>query len=101
MSYGAPTHRLEEYMRMSARVLEVEGQFLYIPGCMIISFDDSGTHVCTFRSISFPISAVPEFRVMFQEQTSSRDIYADSENYIDHRSQDRPNSSRRTSRQTS
>ena len=44
MQYGAPTHRLEEYMKMSARVLEIEGQFLYIPGCMIISFDDPTTH---------------------------------------------------------
>ncbi|KAI9767774.1 MAG: hypothetical protein M1840_005455 [Geoglossum simile] len=44
MSYGAPTHRLEEYMKMTARVLEINGQFLYIPRCMIISFDDSATH---------------------------------------------------------
>ena len=51
MTYGAPTHRLEEYMRMSARVLEVEGQFLYIPGCMIISFDDSGTHTTEVRIV--------------------------------------------------
>ena len=38
-------------MRMSARVLEVEGQFLYIPGCMIISFDDSGTHTTEVRIV--------------------------------------------------
>ncbi|POS83248.1 hypothetical protein EPUL_006138, partial [Erysiphe pulchra] len=44
MAFGAPTHRLEEYLRMSARVLEVQGSFLYIPGCMIISFDDATTH---------------------------------------------------------
>lgn len=44
MLYGAPTHRLEGYMAMSARVLQIEGQFLYLPGCMIISFDDSKTH---------------------------------------------------------
>jgi hypothetical protein len=30
MMYGAPTHRLEEYMNMSARVLEIEAQFLYM-----------------------------------------------------------------------
>jgi uncharacterized membrane protein YjjP (DUF1212 family) len=29
---------------MTARVLEIESQFLYIPRCMIISFDDSATH---------------------------------------------------------
>ncbi|KAK4167175.1 hypothetical protein QBC43DRAFT_9045 [Cladorrhinum sp. PSN259] len=44
MMYGAPTHRLEAYMKMSARVLGIEGQFLYLPGIMFVSFDDSQTH---------------------------------------------------------
>lgn len=43
MLYGAPTHRLEEYMVMTSRVLEIDGQFLYIPGCMIVSFGDATT----------------------------------------------------------
>lgn len=43
MMYGAPTHRLEEYMQKSARRLEIKGQFLYLPGCMIISFDSPET----------------------------------------------------------
>ncbi|EJT79750.1 hypothetical protein GGTG_04834 [Gaeumannomyces tritici R3-111a-1] len=51
MSYGAPTHRLEEYMTMSARVLEIEGQFLYMPGCMLISFDDSSTHTTEVKIV--------------------------------------------------
>ncbi|KAL8964282.1 MAG: hypothetical protein Q9183_004561 [Haloplaca sp. 2 TL-2023] len=51
MNYGAPTHRLEEQMRMSARVLEIDGQFLYIPGCMIISFDDSKTHTTEVKIV--------------------------------------------------
>ncbi|TDZ13661.1 Uncharacterized UPF0442 protein [Colletotrichum orbiculare MAFF 240422] len=51
MMYGAPTHRLEEYMTMSARVLEIEGQFLYIPNCMIISFDDSTTHTTEVKLV--------------------------------------------------
>ncbi|PWY87520.1 DUF1212-domain-containing protein [Aspergillus heteromorphus CBS 117.55] len=51
MKYGAPTHRLEEYMKMTARVLEVDGQFLYIPGCMIISFDDTSTHTTEVRLV--------------------------------------------------
>lgn len=51
MSYGAPTHRLEEYMKMSARVLEIDGQFLYIPGCMIISFDDVSTHTTEVKLV--------------------------------------------------
>lgn len=36
---------------MSARVLEIEGQFLYIPGCMIISFDDSRTHTTEVKIV--------------------------------------------------
>lgn len=54
MSYGAPTHRLEEYMKMSARVLEIDGQFLYIPGCMIISFDDVSTHTTEVKLVRAP-----------------------------------------------
>ncbi|KAJ5538714.1 hypothetical protein N7494_008193 [Penicillium frequentans] len=51
MKYGAPTHRLEEYMRMTARVLEINGQFLYFPGCMIISFDDASTHTTEVKVV--------------------------------------------------
>ena len=40
-----------EYMRMSARVLEIDGQFLYIPGCMIISFDDAETHTAEVKIV--------------------------------------------------
>lgn len=51
MLFGAPTHRLEEYLTMTARVLEIEGQFLYLPGCMIISFDDKSTHTTEVRIV--------------------------------------------------
>ncbi|KAK4681195.1 hypothetical protein QC764_105360 [Podospora pseudoanserina] len=51
MIYGAPTHRLEAYMAMSARVLGIEGQFLYLPGIMLISFDDSQTHTTEVKII--------------------------------------------------
>ena len=36
---------------MSARVLEIEGQFLYIPGCMIVSFDDSTSHTTEVKIV--------------------------------------------------
>lgn len=36
---------------MSARVLEIDGQFLYIPGCMIISFDDNSTHTTEVKVV--------------------------------------------------
>lgn len=51
MLYGAPTHRLEEYLQMTARMLEIDGQFLYLPGCMIISFDDRSTHTAEVKIV--------------------------------------------------
>lgn len=51
MLFGAPTHRLEEYMKMTSRVLGIDGQFLYIPGCMIISFGDSSTHTSEMQLV--------------------------------------------------
>lgn len=51
MLYGAPTHRLEEYLTMVARVLEIDGQFLYLPGCMVISFDDKSTHTTEVKIV--------------------------------------------------
>lgn len=51
MLFGAPTHRLEEYLAMAARVLEINSQFLYIPGCMIISFDDVLTHTAEVKIV--------------------------------------------------
>ncbi|KAF2451060.1 DUF1212-domain-containing protein [Karstenula rhodostoma CBS 690.94] len=51
MVVGAPTHRLEEYLATTAKVLEVNSQFLYIPGCMIISFDDSLTHTAEVKIV--------------------------------------------------
>ena len=43
MLYGAPTHRLEEYMVTTARSLHIDGEFLYLPGCMVVSFGDQST----------------------------------------------------------
>ncbi|OKL62169.1 hypothetical protein UA08_02167 [Talaromyces atroroseus] len=51
MKFGAPTHRLEEYMQMTARVLEVDAQFLYLPGCMIMAFDDTTTRTTEFKLV--------------------------------------------------
>lgn len=38
-------------MKMTSRVLEIDGQFLYIPGCMIISFGDSSTHTSDMQIV--------------------------------------------------
>lgn len=51
MRFGAPTHRLEEYMQMTAQVLEVESQYLYLPGCMIMAFDDVTTRTTEVKLV--------------------------------------------------
>ena len=51
MKYGAPSHRLEEYMSKSAYTLGIDGQFLYMPNCMIISFDDPQTHTTEVKLV--------------------------------------------------
>ena len=51
MLFGAPSHRLEEYLATTAKILEVNSQFLYIPGCMIISFDDVLTHTAEVKIV--------------------------------------------------
>ncbi|KAJ6171967.1 hypothetical protein N7470_001034 [Penicillium chermesinum] len=43
--------RVTEYMQMTARVLEVSGQFLYLPGCMIMSFDDPVTRTAEVKLV--------------------------------------------------
>lgn len=54
MRYGAPTHRLEEYMQMTARVLDIQAQFMYLPGCMVMSFDDPVTRTGEVKLIRVP-----------------------------------------------
>ncbi|KAL3459352.1 hypothetical protein BJX64DRAFT_264980 [Aspergillus heterothallicus] len=54
MRYGAPTHRLEEYMQMTARVLDINAQFMYLPGCMIMSFDDLVTRTAEVKLVRVP-----------------------------------------------
>ncbi|KAF7590316.1 hypothetical protein BBP40_002966, partial [Aspergillus hancockii] len=51
MRFGAPTHRLEEYMQMTAKVLEIDSQYLYVPGCMIMSFDDASTRTAEVKLV--------------------------------------------------
>ncbi|KAB8225751.1 hypothetical protein BDV33DRAFT_77778 [Aspergillus novoparasiticus] len=51
MVFGAPTHRLEEYMQMTAKVLQVDSQYLYVPGCMIMSFDDPSTRTAEVKLV--------------------------------------------------
>ncbi|RPA83330.1 DUF1212-domain-containing protein [Ascobolus immersus RN42] len=51
MSYGAPTHRLEEILRATSHALKIEGQFLYLPSYMFCSFDDTATHTSETRIV--------------------------------------------------
>ena len=36
---------------MTARVLQIDSQFLYLPGTMIISFDDASTHTTEVKLV--------------------------------------------------
>ncbi|KAK7421224.1 hypothetical protein QQX98_002354 [Neonectria punicea] len=71
MLFGAPTHRLEEYLQMTARVLEIDGQFLYLPGCMIISFDDRSTHTTEVRIVrtsqGIDLGKLKELHLVYKE----------------------------------
>ncbi|KAF9173990.1 hypothetical protein BGX20_001392 [Mortierella sp. AD010] len=44
IKYGAPSHRLEETIDHSAKLLELNLQCIYMPNVMIISFTDFETH---------------------------------------------------------
>lgn len=50
MRYGAPTHRLEEFLSRSAFSLNVKCQLLYLPGCMVMSFQDDGSELKLVRA---------------------------------------------------
>ena len=42
--FGSPSHRLETQIQATARVLELNAQVVYLPGLMLISFNDDATH---------------------------------------------------------
>ncbi|RVD88711.1 uncharacterized protein DFL_002887 [Arthrobotrys flagrans] len=44
MLFGAPSHRIEDFLQISAAVLAVNASFVYLPGTIIISFQDPQTH---------------------------------------------------------
>jgi uncharacterized membrane protein YjjP (DUF1212 family) len=45
---------ITEALKMTARVLEIDGQFLYVPGCMIVSFNDQSTHTSEMQLVKAP-----------------------------------------------
>lgn len=40
MTFGAPSHRIESQLVAAARILEVEAEFIHLPGVVICSFGD-------------------------------------------------------------
>ncbi|KAI0035149.1 DUF1212-domain-containing protein [Vararia minispora EC-137] len=44
ISYGAPSHRIESQLVSTTRILEVDAQFVYLPGLILASFGDPETH---------------------------------------------------------
>lgn len=51
MRYGAPTHRMEEYLSVSARALYVQASFLYMPGVMLVTYPDDETYSTNMQVI--------------------------------------------------
>lgn len=43
MTFGAPSHRIEAQLLSAARILEIDGEFIHIPGVIICSFGDQDT----------------------------------------------------------
>ncbi|KAF3902486.1 hypothetical protein ABW21_db0203127 [Orbilia brochopaga] len=44
MLFGAPSHRIEDFLRITSTILAVDASFVYLPGTVIISFQDTQTH---------------------------------------------------------
>ncbi|KAK6355069.1 hypothetical protein TWF696_004194 [Orbilia brochopaga] len=43
MLFGAPSHRIEDFLRITATILAVDASFVYLPGTVVVSFQDSQT----------------------------------------------------------
>jgi uncharacterized membrane protein YjjP (DUF1212 family) len=52
--YGAPSHRIESQLVSTTRILEVNAQFIYLPGIIIASFGDPETHATESHVIKCP-----------------------------------------------
>lgn len=51
MIFGAPNHRLEEYMTLTAKVLEIDATFIYLPGMMLANFSDPVTRTSDLKLV--------------------------------------------------
>ncbi len=51
MMFGAPSHRIESQLLSAARILEVDAEFVHIPGVIICSFSDHETKTSEMRFI--------------------------------------------------
>ncbi|EWC46708.1 hypothetical protein DRE_03953 [Drechslerella stenobrocha 248] len=44
MLFGAPSHRIEDFLQITSTVLAVNASFIYLPGTIVVSFQDMQTH---------------------------------------------------------
>ncbi|KAG0048883.1 hypothetical protein BGZ83_006214 [Gryganskiella cystojenkinii] len=54
IKYGAPSHRLEDAIDVSARTLELNVQCVYLPNVMIVAFTDYETHTSETHLLKMP-----------------------------------------------
>lgn len=97
MLYGAPTHRLEEFMTVTAKVLETDAQFLYLPGCMTVAFGDVLTRTSemqlvrsvqglnlgkldevyeVYKNVIHDVTSVPEAISAIEKLLNGKDYYS-------------------------
>ncbi|GJJ76781.1 hypothetical protein EMPS_09140 [Entomortierella parvispora] len=54
IKYGYPSHRLEDTIDSSARILELNVQCVYLPNVMIVAFTDYETHTSETHLLKMP-----------------------------------------------
>lgn len=54
IKYGYPSHRLEDTIDISARILELNVQCVYLPNVMIVAFTDYETHTSETHLLKMP-----------------------------------------------
>ncbi|KAF7721612.1 hypothetical protein EC973_004359 [Apophysomyces ossiformis] len=54
MLYGCPAHRIEYAMRQVSRTLGVDGEYVYMPNVMFLTFFDQATHTTETHFIRQP-----------------------------------------------
>ena len=70
MLYGAPTHRLESYVKATSQVLALDTQAFYLPGCMFLSFDNKVQIIRCTQSLN--LSKLKDIHAIYKDVIHAR-----------------------------